>query len=1227
LRLTYDQVVAGLEQRGVPKHVAEGVAMNFQDESGFDTSIVGDNGNAVGLAQWNGDRMRALKSFAAERGKSFDDGDLQLDYFMHENSGREAGAWAQVMAAGSKEEAAVAFVNHWERPAETHRAARAAKYSGGQFKVSDLPASDTLSGTTTPLGSEFAMPDLSFEVRPDTNTIDDDPGYIQLAKDAFFTTNSLGAIFEGAPAGKYDPNFQMTEEDLKGYLKDLDQERYAPWFQSATSAENALAIREAALANQERSVRLEQAGLKGAALTMTAALLDPVAIGAGLLTEGAGTALISGAKLSKASWLLYNTALGGASGAAGVAATAPFVDGVDGSSIASGAILGGVLGTAVGALSRNPAMFDEMVRFRDAVRDHNLASTGLLAEGGGGGSVGAAAATGTIEDFLKTTQLAQIQDHEVPKTFAAALRGGWGLFDTAGALRSSKNPLTRWLGTNLTKDAADPTVMTATEEKSKFFDLWNRAFYSVYNPSLKSWFKDNAGSSADDFNVEVSRFVRDRSLMAEENYHASVVQVGRRLRELHNEIRKLANNPFLMEGQVGRSVKGFEDLEENPFYMMRAYDALRVKGARDAYGDDGVASAFEQAMQAANPRVPVKPRRAAAKAFARAVVKRAHDVDSDAARILGTENLEEVLDILKTEGGLSDDDAKALLSSYRVRKNSEAPARGKHRLLLDETAKIKLTDRHTGEVTESSIADLLLVNDANHLWGKYAHQMSGRVAMARLRLKDPKTEEILVDGITSDLEANRLINEIDKRGADMGLSMKQRDFDKNRFEYLFGYLAGRPTGQIKNQAVEDWVRAFEKFNYVRVMNQAGFAQLPELAGVITTGGLKAFLTHMPSFRRLVDGTGESRLINEAAHDMETFIAYGVERMTHGDYRQMNELAGNVASLDRGRLVDKVDVGLSKMSRWTSDISGMNMVNIALQRAASMTMVQKFVDMAHGGAFKLGKARLASLGLDEKMTERIFKELANPNNVETVRGALTSRKIKKLNFDRWTDLEAREAFRNALYRSTRQMIQHNDIGMLAQWMSHPIGRVLVQFRRFIFGSFTNHLLYNANLLRKGDMRALSFFLTSTLFSGLSYSLWQQIKTIGMPNRQEVLEKRLAPTELAKAAFSRSGYSSILPMLMDSGLSQAITGSQQFDYRTSGQPADALFGNPTTGFVNDFQSALNAITHPLLNQRGMTQKEVRDFTRIFPFANALPAVITVNSLTQGLDERPPRSDFEE
>ncbi len=66
-------------------------------------------------------------------------------------------------------------------------------------------------------------------------------------------------------------------------------------------------------------------------------------------------------------------------------------------------------------------------------------------------------------------------------------------------------------------------------------------------------------------------------------------------------------------------------------------------------------------MQAANPRVPVKPRRAAARAFARAVVKRAHDVDSDAARILGTENLEEVLDILKTEGGLSDDDAKALL--------------------------------------------------------------------------------------------------------------------------------------------------------------------------------------------------------------------------------------------------------------------------------------------------------------------------------------------------------------------------------------------------------------------------------------------------------------------------------------------------------------------------------------------------------------------------------------
>jgi hypothetical protein len=133
-RLTQDQVVSGLVARGVPAHVAQGVAMNFRDESGFDTGIqerapIAGRGG-FGLAQWTGPRRAALEQFAAQQGKDISDPDLQLDYFMHENAGPEKAAWQKVVGASTPQEAATRFVNEWERPAPEHAAARSAAYGG-----------------------------------------------------------------------------------------------------------------------------------------------------------------------------------------------------------------------------------------------------------------------------------------------------------------------------------------------------------------------------------------------------------------------------------------------------------------------------------------------------------------------------------------------------------------------------------------------------------------------------------------------------------------------------------------------------------------------------------------------------------------------------------------------------------------------------------------------------------------------------------------------------------------------------------------------------------------------------------------------------------------------------------------------------------------------------------------------------------------------------------------
>lgn len=123
-----DYVRAGLVKRGMAQHHADGFALNFGDESSFNTGAVGDNGAAYGLAQWNGPRRDALNAFASERGLEVGNADTQMDFLMHELNGSESKAWKAIQDTKTPGAAAAAIVNRFERPAEEHRARREASY-------------------------------------------------------------------------------------------------------------------------------------------------------------------------------------------------------------------------------------------------------------------------------------------------------------------------------------------------------------------------------------------------------------------------------------------------------------------------------------------------------------------------------------------------------------------------------------------------------------------------------------------------------------------------------------------------------------------------------------------------------------------------------------------------------------------------------------------------------------------------------------------------------------------------------------------------------------------------------------------------------------------------------------------------------------------------------------------------------------------------------------------
>lgn len=99
-----------------------GIMGNIQQESGFKLSAAGDSGSAHGICQWRFDRWANLKTFAANKGKSYNDLETQVEFIKHEMEKYPAAtgyAMTLLNTAKTAEEAARAFCN-FEKPRGYH---------------------------------------------------------------------------------------------------------------------------------------------------------------------------------------------------------------------------------------------------------------------------------------------------------------------------------------------------------------------------------------------------------------------------------------------------------------------------------------------------------------------------------------------------------------------------------------------------------------------------------------------------------------------------------------------------------------------------------------------------------------------------------------------------------------------------------------------------------------------------------------------------------------------------------------------------------------------------------------------------------------------------------------------------------------------------------------------------------------------------------------------------
>ena len=1073
---------------------------------------------------------------------------------------------------------------------------------------------------------DFARPLSNLEVEQIERQEDEKEStvtFAQAAKAAYEQDNIMAYLFRDSPEREYDPNFRLTDELFEKATVGIPTE-YVGFTADAVSEDHLMGLRENVLASLENEKKLAEYGWSGFALRVGASVLDPAAVAATVATDGIASFAIWGGKATR----LANALRGGASGLVANAAIESYLvsqnDVKDAYDILYGATGGLLLGGAFGGLvrgSRLPEYEDALESWaRDAhlgqLNDYanspnlreRLSSTTSLPDTFDGTDVRTPTVNlqGERPDLfpnirpednpwvarndVDSLRAGEADYVEIARTAPFAYAGNIR-FSIAGQGKSSPVNTIRSLTGDIVEDAVGRNqgneLMRESAERIKRDELkaLQNEYYSVYGPAYEDWINDTGKTlfglsglakrayiGRQEFGELVTAAVRSPRQFSElgDEFHPAVIRAARKQAELQERM--------LVKMQEA-GVKGMETIPTDRSYMTRRWNAGKMFD--DRYPVSDVIEAIQKGITRANRDIDDELALVFAKAFVKRFREERVGIDQGLFRIFATDSEEVLRDILIEERLLSPENAQKLVDIL-----SEVPA-GMPAMAM-RRFKMDMDTPHTTQNGNTIRLSEFTDNDAEQLFLSYSNQSMGMMALARV-------------GIKSDGDFTKLLNIAKSEMDTMNLSGKQLKREQGNIENLqvaYDLIRGRssPLQDDPNTNFARTMRVLMDMNFLRLMGQVGFAQVAELGNALALGGLRGMAQAIPSIPAMVRRSRNGEISDELMREIEMYTGYGADRHINR-YANRRDIDAYYEG-GRGDLIDTVTDVLQPMKRVLADVSGMSWITLGLEKMTARIIVQNFTDMAYG-ARRANMDRLKGLGIDERMSERIFEHIRS-DRVSKVESALfNNRKIKKPNLHLW-EPDVREAFLRAITRSARQSIQQNDIGNLNRYMTKTSVQVITQFRTFALVSYEKQFLHN---IAARDAQAAMAMLYSTYFAGLSYAAQTGINSIGRDDRDEFLEERLSYDEIAKAAFQRSSYASLFPAMIDTGAMFFIE-DPIFAYgRTTGLSSNLLSGIPAVDFIDDSYKAATGASQALFNPDVQWSKgHQRAFNSIIPFQNA-------------------------
>jgi len=1010
-----------------------------------------------------------------------------------------------------------------------------------------------------------------------------------------------------------DSSFRLTEDLWKEVTDGLDP-IYQEGLDKATSEAHLRALAKQFQSEQQIDQDLAGLGWGGTGLRLGAAILDPVALLASAATKGVAAPFIYGAKVGRMGRALRAGTAAGAvnAGIDGYLASQDQTMGWEDIAIsaATGFVLGGTIGGLRGKTPEDKAIAAALQRdFVDG------SPVSRFMGGTADGSMGAARVPKEVQ--LSAAEQVAADSAGAPTAAMAGAR-----IDRSSILKSSESDIMRRLGGGLVEDGvgnADRSAnrFSVSEKVAREERVRLGRFYRQYNASYRDWLKDEGKglfwqhgvNERSQFNRMVSQAVR-RDIEAVSNKHVGAV-AGQMKKEFAD----------LLEFGKQQGIRGFDQVKANHNYMVRRHRIDRLDDLVGEFGESSVKRLVAESIRSASRKWrnanPGKSRGVdeieygdsfkIAEAYIKSIRSRRFG-QFDVNRALAGQDMD-TLKMMLDDAGMASEDITRITDKIRFDGDNGDRGRiasAKWRLDLDETHRSTLYSKN-GTKREVGIEDFL-EDDAEMLMGQYVRSVTATGHM----------EDFLKDFRVRDAEGNLPVHApsfetvkgyIAKEASEKGMSTAKFNKEMKVLDNSHKLVHGIPIEGASNFRTAQ--RMLRDYNFSRIGGQLGVAQLAEVGNIIGNGGLRVLVQNMPALKKIFANAKTGKLSDDFLNEAETIWGFGtdLERMN------MSAMFDESGAVEAASGMQRADHVLQRAKRVTVVGSGMGHVNMVLQRMNSRVIVQRFMDDATGRR-GINVNRMRGMGITDEMQPRIQAQLRK--HVDQSEGML-GKKVQRINIDKWDDLDAKNAFVNGVDRWAKKSVQENDIGNMPDFMSYELGKTIGQFRSFMMASYVKQTLAG---LHNRDWETFSAFATSMFFGGLFYAAQQQVNSIGRDDREEFLSRRLDTQSIAKAAFQRAAFSSVLPLGFDTAR-EAVGLEPIFDFRSSGLrggggPVGALMGNPSADLIDGAFRATGGIAASMRGDYQFSEEDAQAAAKVFMMQNMFGVRNVISAVTGTLPE---------